>query len=72
MEMLKKTFFSSLMFRECFRVLKPDGTLIFKWNELSPDKKTFFSSLMFRRFWHKSAKVHANSLGGISDTAERK
>lgn len=44
-------------FRECFRVLKPDGTLIFKWNEVRvPIKDILPLSDVPPLFGHKSGK----------------
>lgn len=50
-EMLRKGF------AECFRVLKPDGTLIFKWNECNvPVKEILALTDVPPLFGHKSGK----------------
>jgi len=50
-EMLRKGF------AECFRVLRPDGTLIFKWNECRiPVKEILPLSPVEPLFGHKSGK----------------
>jgi len=44
-------------FKECFRVLKPDGVLIFKWNECRiPVKEILVLSDVAPLFGHKSGK----------------
>jgi len=44
-------------FRECFRVLRPDGTLIFKWNEVRiPIKEILPLAVVPPLFGHKSGK----------------
>jgi hypothetical protein len=49
--MLKKGF------SECFRVLRPDGTLIFKWNESNvPVKEILKLTDVQPLFGHKSGK----------------
>jgi 23S rRNA G2069 N7-methylase RlmK/C1962 C5-methylase RlmI len=50
-EMLRKGF------EECFRVLKPNGVLIFKWNECSiPIKRILALTPQQPLFGHKSGK----------------
>ena len=50
-EMLRKGF------AECFRVLRPDGTLIFKWNECRvPVKEILALTDVSPLFGHKSGK----------------
>ena len=45
-------------FEECFRVLRPDGTLIFKWNECRiPVKEILPLSPVPPLFGHKSGKA---------------
>lgn len=45
-------------FAECFRVLKPDGTLIFKWNEYDiPLKKVLALTPEKPLFGHRSGKA---------------
>lgn len=44
-------------FKECFRVLKPNGTLIFKWNEVQfPIKEILELTKHKPLFGHKSGK----------------
>jgi SAM-dependent methyltransferase len=44
-------------FRECFRVLKPDGVLIFKWNEHNlPLKEVLSLSPVLPLFGHPSGR----------------
>lgn len=49
-------------FAECFRVLKPNGTLIFKWNEIQIPLKEVLSLTKFKPLYGhnsgKSAKTH--------------
>lgn len=45
-------------FAECFRVLKPEGTLIFKWNEMHiPTKEIILLSGTTPLFGHRSGKA---------------
>lgn len=45
-------------FEECFRVLKPNGTLIFKWNEYDiPVKEVLKLSPVAPLFGHRSGKA---------------
>lgn len=49
-------------FAECFRVLKPNGTLIFKWNEIQIPLKEVLSLTEYKPLYGhrsgKSAKTH--------------
>jgi len=49
-------------FAECFRVLKPNGTLIFKWNEIQIPLKVVLSLTEYKPLYGhrsgKSAKTH--------------
>lgn len=45
-------------FYECMRVLKPNGTLIFKWNESQIKVSTILEIIEQNPlFWHKSGKL---------------
>lgn len=46
-------------FRECMRVLKPNGTLIFKWNEQQIKLKEILKAIEYRPlFGNKRADTH--------------
>ena len=45
-------------FAECFRVLKPEGVLIFKWNEFNIPLKEILKLISYKPlFGHKSGKA---------------
>lgn len=46
-------------FNECMRVLKPNGTLIFKWNEEQVDLKQVLKAIGYKPvFGNKRSKTH--------------
>ena len=46
-------------FRECMRVLKPNGTLVFKWNEEQIKLKEILSAIDYKPlFGNKKSKTH--------------
>ena len=46
-------------FNECMRVLKPNGTLIFKWNEEQIKLKDILATIKYKPlFGNKRAKTH--------------
>ena len=46
-------------FKECMRVLKPNGTLIFKWNEEQIKLNEILATIDFKPlFGNKRAKTH--------------
>ena len=59
-------------FNECMRVLKPNGTLIFKWSEYDIPLKTVLSVINYDPLYgHKSGKLNKTHwLAFIKDTKE--
>lgn len=49
----------ALGFKECMRVLKPNGTLIFKWNEEQISLREVLDAIEFKPlFGNKKSKTH--------------
>ena len=49
-------------FDECMRVLKPNGTLIFKWSEIDIPLKDIFSAIPYKPLYGNRSGKHMSTI----------